>query len=176
MNHQILSRNNIFKGRAFGIQELKIRLPDSRERAYDLVVHNDSVTIVPLDEKGNIWFVSQFRMGSEKNLLELPAGVLEDGETPENCAFREIREEIGMAAGKLHKLGTVYLAPGYSNELNHVYLASDLTPSPLDADDDEFLEVKKYPRISMKSMIAGGEIIDCKSIAALSLTNIFLDK
>jgi len=176
LNHRIIAREVVYKGCAFQVQKLAVRLPDSRERKYDLVVHNDSVTIVPLDEKGNIWFVSQFRMGSEKNLLELPAGVLEDGETPENCASREIREEIGMAAGKLHKLGRVYLAPGYSNELNHIYLASDLTPSPLDADEDEFLEVKKYPRISMKSMIADGEIIDCKSIAALSLTNIFLDK
>ena len=140
------------------------------------MVHNDSVTIVPLDEKGKIWFVTQFRMGSEEILLELPAGILEDGETPENCASREIREEIGMAAGKLHKLGAIYLAPGYSNELNHVYLATDLSPSPLEADEDEFLGIEKYPYISINSMVASGEIIDSKSVAALSLTSIFLNK
>jgi ADP-ribose pyrophosphatase len=176
MNHQITAREVVYKGNAFRVQKLNVRMPDNRVRVYDLVVHNDSVTIVPLDEKGNIWFVTQFRMGSEEILLELPAGVLEDGETPENCASREIREEIGMAAGKLHKLGAIYLAPGYSNELNHIYLATDLSPSPLEADEDEFLEIEKYPFISINSMVASGEINDSKSVAALSLTSIFLNK
>lgn len=158
------------------MQKLHVRLPDQRERDYDLVQHHGSVTIVPLDEQRNIWFVIQFRMGSEKNLLELPAGVLNDGENPKNCALREIREEIGMAAGKLQKLGAVYLAPGYSNELNHIFLATEITPAPLSADEDEFLKVEKYPLKEIHQMIIDGKLMDSKSISAYYFARHFLDK
>ena len=176
MTQEIIARETVYQGHAFRVQKLCVRLPDNREREYDVVMHNDSATIVPLDKEGNIWFVTQFRMGSEEILLELPAGVLDEGETPEDCALREIREEIGMAAGKIQKLGAIYLAPGYSNELNHVFLATGLISSPLDADEDEFLGIAKYPLTSLNTMIAKSEITDSKSIAALSLTSIFLNK
>ena len=70
----------------------------------------DSVIIVPVDQDGNIWFVSQYRLGAQSQLLELPAGVLEEGEQPQSCADREIREEIGMSAGNLQLLGNFYLS------------------------------------------------------------------
>ena len=92
-----------------------------------------------------VWFVTQFRMGSENILLELPAGVMNKNETPMDCALREVREETGMAAGKMVPLGSVYLAPGYSNELNHIFLATELRHDPLDMDEDEFLQVQKIP-------------------------------
>jgi len=176
LNHKILSRKTVFEGHAFKVQKLTVRLPDQRERLYDLVVHDDSVTIVPLDNSGNIWFVTQFRMGSEEILLELPAGVIDEGEEPVNCALREIREEIGMAADNIHKLGTIYLAPGYSNELNYIFLATGLKPAPLAADEDEFLEVKQYPLEEIDSLISKGKLIDSKSISALYLARDLLIK
>ena len=175
MTHSILSRKTVFNGNAFDVEKLQVRLPDGRERAYDLVSHKDSVTLLPLDSDGFVWFVSQFRMGCECQMLELPAGVMDDGESPETCASREIREETGMAAGNLQLLGSVYLAAGYSNEINHIFLATDLNPAPLEMDEDEFLDVKRFSVEEIRKMIEKGELIDSKSLAALLLARAYLN-
>lgn len=171
MTSSILSRQTVFKGHAFDVEKLQVRLPDGRERAYDLVNHKDSVTLLPLDSDGSVWFVSQFRMGCECQMLELPAGVMDDGESPEACAAREIREEIGMAAESLKLLGSVYLAAGYSNEINHIFLATDLIPAPLEMDEDEFLDIKRFSVEEIRKMIENRELIDSKSLAALLLAS-----
>ncbi|MDP2966272.1 MAG: NUDIX hydrolase [Pelolinea sp.] len=175
MIHTILSRKTVFNGHAFDVEKLQVRLPDGRERAYDLVSHKDSVTLVPLDSDGTLLFVSQYRMGCECEMLELPAGVMDDGETPEACAAREIREETGMAAGSLRLLGSVYLAAGYSSEINHILLATGLTHAPLDMDEDEFLNVKRFSVEVIRKMIEKGELIDSKSLAALLLARAYLN-
>jgi len=169
MTHHILSREVVYKAHAFNIEKLHVRLPDSCERDYDLVSHNDSVTIVPIDEDGSIWFVSQYRMGCECDMLELPAGVMHESEEPGSCAAREVREEIGMAAGKLTYLGSAYLAPGYSSENNHIFLAEDLSQAPLAMDDDEFLKVQKITAVKAYEMAESGQIRDSKTLAALLL-------
>jgi ADP-ribose pyrophosphatase len=166
---KILSKTTVFDAKAFTVEKLHVRLPDERERDYSLVRHDDSVTVIPLDVEGNVLLVTQFRMGSETVLLELPAGVMNPGETPLECALREIREETGMAAGKMEHLGSVYLAPGYSSELNHIFLAADLTLSPLQLDDDEFLQTEKIPAAQLSQLAAQGRLQDSKSLAALYL-------
>jgi len=173
MNHKILARKRIFTGRAFDVEELEVALPDGRQRNYDLVDHVDSVTIIPIAKNGEILFVEQFRVGSDEKLLELPAGVMDDGENPEVCAAREVREETGMAAGKLTLLGAVYLAPGYSNELNHIFLAENLTEDPLDQDDDEFLSLKSVAFQETEKLTAEGKLKDSKTIAALYFYRLF---
>lgn len=169
MNFEILKRQTMYQGRAFAVQQVDLHLPDGRTTTYDLVHHNDSITLVPLDEKGNIWFVRQYRLGAAGLLLELPAGVLENGEPPENGARREIREEIGMAAGQMTLLGDFYLAPGYADEHMFIFLASQLSHDPLDADDDEFLELEAIPASKALQMARSGEFRDAKTIAALLL-------
>lgn len=169
MKHSIISRNTVFNGYAFGVEELNVTLPDGRKRTYDLVTHKDSVTIIPVDENEMIWFVEQFRMGSECSLLELPAGVMNGNESPEICAAREVREEIGMSAGQLIPIGSIYLAPGYSNEINHIFLAKGLEPDPLQQDDDEFLTIKKFRKEDLFALILEGDLVDSKSLAALYL-------
>ncbi len=175
MTTTILSRKTVFNGHAFDVEKLQVRLPDGRERDYDLVSHIDSVTLLPLDKEGFIWFVSQFRMGCACQMLELPAGVMDEGETPEACAAREMREETGMAAGNLRLLGSVYLAAGYSSEINHIFLATDLSPAPLEMDEDEFLEIKRFSAEEIRKMIKQGELNDSKSLAALLLAADYLD-
>jgi ADP-ribose pyrophosphatase len=167
VKHVINSRKNVFEGHALNVQQLDVSLPDGRRRNYELVFHRDSVTIIPIEKNGDIWFVEQYRMGSEKKLIELPAGVIDDGESPAECAARETREEIGMAAGKLTHLGAVYLAPGYSSELNHIFLAQELRPDPLQKDDDEFLSVLRLTEVQLADLIAEGKLQDSKSLAAL---------
>ena len=140
-----ISRKEMYHGRAFDIHLVKLRTPDGQVKNYDLVEHRGAVVIVPLDLSGCLLFVRQYRLGAEEKLLELPAGVLEEGELPETCARREIREETGMAAKAWLKLGEYYIAPGYCTEYQHIYLASDLSYDPLEADSDEFIEIVKIP-------------------------------
>ena len=105
MDFKIINRESIYSGRAFNVQKVFLELPNKKQRYFDLVDHNDSVTILPIDDQGYIYFVTQYRLGSQSQLLELPAGVMEDNELPEICAMREIQEEIGMAAENLKLLG-----------------------------------------------------------------------
>ena len=123
--------------------------------------------MVPRDGEGNVWFVQQYRHAAGRVLLELPAGTLNAGEAPEVCAAREVREEIGMAAGTLQYLGGFFNAPGYSTEFLHIFLATDLKPDPSPHDDDEFLNTVKIPLGEAIAMAGDGRIIDAKSIAAL---------
>lgn len=166
---QILSRQNTYHGRAFEVARLGIQTPDGIERQYDLVDHRDSISILPVDEMGQIWFVRQWRLGVQGDLLELPAGVLEPGEEPQAAAEREIREEIGMAARSFHVLGGFYLAPGYCNEYMTVFLARDLYPDPLQMDQDEYITTRKIPVLEAFAMVERGELVDSKTLAALLL-------
>ena len=174
MKFEILNRETVYKGRAFDVQRLEVKLPDERLKSYDLVRHSGAVTLVPLDSESNILFVRQFRIAVNSDMLELPAGMLEIGEEPAACAAREIREETGMAARNLRKLGDYFLAPGYSSEHMHVYLATDLYPAPLAADDDEFLQIQKVPIAKAFEMAAANQIKDAKTLASLLLARPFL--
>jgi ADP-ribose pyrophosphatase len=145
MTFEWLEQKEIYRGRAFAVANVKVRLPDGRITHYDLVEHSGAVTLVPVDDQNRIWFVRQFRMGAKGSLLELPAGTLEKNEDPAVCAAREIREETGLAARNVTKLGEFFLAPGYSSENMHVYLMTDLYEAPLDHDDDEFLQAEAIP-------------------------------
>ena len=173
---QILNTSLIYRGRAFQVENVHVRLPDGRQRDYDLVNHRGAVTILPLDDEGQVWFVRQYRIGARQTLLELPAGVLEEGEDPATGAAREIREEIGMAAGQLLKIGEFFMAPGYSSELMHVFLATDLIPDSLPQDDDEFLEILHFPLSEVMVMAQRGEIIDGKTLTSLLLAQAYLPK
>ena len=176
MPFELLKSEILMKGRAFCIRRDYLRTPDGRETKYDIIEHSGSVVIIPIDEKGNVLLVRQYRHATGGDLLELPAGTLDDNEDPEVCAAREIREETGMAAQVLTKLGDFYLAPGYSTEFMVVYLATGLSKSPLNPDDDEFLSVESIPIAEAIRMAERGEIPDAKSLAALFLAKASLEK
>ncbi|HJS18020.1 MAG TPA: NUDIX hydrolase [Anaerolineales bacterium] len=166
----------LLKGRAFKIRQDTLKTPDGQEFKYEIIEHGGSVVIVPVDEDANILLVRQYRHATGMDLLELPAGTL-DGEEPfEVCAARELREETGMEAGQLQRLGGFYLAPGYSSEFMAVFLATDLKHNPLAGDDDEFLEVEKIPAKDAISMFERDEVLDAKSLAAWLLVKPHLEK
>ena len=169
MDFKILDRESVYQGRAFKVQKVFLELPNQKQRYYDLVDHNDSVTILPIDKNGDVYFVTQYRLGSQSQLLELPAGVVEDHELPEVCAMRELQEEIGMAAEDLQLLGDFFLVPGYCNEHMYTYLARGLYPSTLAQDADEFLKVSKIPYPQVLEMMRSGKIQDAKTLATLAL-------
>ena len=167
--YQLIKSEIVYPGRAFTIRRDHLRMPDGHETKFDIVEHHGSVIILPVDAEGNLLFVRQYRHAAGLNLLELPAGTLDEGEAPEACASREVREETGMAAGRLEHLGGFYLAPGYSTEYMNVYLAMDLRHDPLEADADEFLSVERIPVEEALAMAMRGEIPDAKSLAAFTL-------
>jgi ADP-ribose pyrophosphatase len=176
MRFEFIRSEVLLQGRAFKIRRDTLKTPDGRETKFDIIEHGGSVVLVPVDEDGNVLFVRQYRHATGGDLLELPAGT-RDGEEPfEECAAREIREETGMEAGKLQKVGDFFLAPGYSTEFMAVFLATDLKHNPLDGDDDEFLQVEKIPAKEAAARFEHGEIPDAKSLAAWLLAKPHLEK
>lgn len=176
MPFELLKSEILMKGRAFTIRRDHLKTPDERETKLEIIEHSGSVVIIPIDENGNVLLVRQYRHATGGDLLELPAGTLEENENPEVCAAREIREETGMAAREFTKLGEFYLAPGYSTELMVVFLARGLSHDPLEADADEFLSVESVPIVEAIQMAERGEIPDAKSLAALFLAKPSLQK
>jgi len=164
---EFLSSEVLLEGRAFKIRRDHLRAPDGRQTSFDILEHGGSVIMLPIDERGDLLFVRQYRHAARAELLELPAGTRDGNESYEVCAAREMREETGMAAGTLKKVGEFFLAPGYSTEFMAVFLATDLRPSPLPGDADEFLEVVGMPIAEAIRMAEAGEIPDAKSLAAL---------
>lgn len=169
-----LSFEKQYTGQVFDVVKVHLQLPDGRKRYYDLVQHGDSVTIVPIDDEGRLYFVRQHRIGADKTLLELPAGVLNEDEDPLTGAKREMREEIGLDAKNFQRLGGFYLAPGYADEYMTVYLAKALFESPLDPDADEFLKIETMPVSEAYRRALTGEFEDGKTLASLLLAQPFL--
>jgi len=169
MAFELIESKSIYNGRAFHIRQDKVRLPDGRTTKLDIVEHIGSVVIVPVDDQGSMYFVRQYRHAARLDMLELPAGTLEPGEEPLVCAQREVREETGMASGNIREIGGFYLAPGYSTEFMHVYLATELNHDPLEADADEFLSVEKISVAEAIRLAESGGLPDAKSLAALLL-------
>ena len=174
MPFKTLTRRKKYQGRIFDVAEVRVRLPDGIERNYDLVEHGDSVTILPVDADGFIYFVTQHRVGSGAALMELPAGVLDEGEEPLTAARRELQEEIGMAAKEFQYLGGFYLAPGYTDEFMSVFLATDLVESILEPDEDEFIEVSRLSTSEVFRKAFRGDFADGKTLAALFLAQPYL--
>ena len=176
MPFELIKSETILQGRAFKIRRDTLKTPDGLETKLEIIEHGGSVVILPIDHEGNILFVRQYRHATGKDLLELPAGTRDGAEPYEACAARETREETGMEAGSLAKLGEFYLAPGYSTEFMAVFLATDLKHNPLDPDGDEVLSIEKIPVIKAFELALSGKLPDAKSLAALLLAKSHLEK
>jgi ADP-ribose pyrophosphatase len=172
---ELIKSETLLQGRVFRIRRDYLKTPDGRETKFEIIEHGGSVIVIPVDEHGDMYFVRQYRHAAAMSLLELPAGTRDGDEPYEVCAAREIREETGMEAGTLQKVGEFFLAPGYSSEFMEVYLATDLKPNPLEADEDEFLSVEKYPVKQALAMAERGEMPDAKSLAALLMAKPYLN-
>ena len=176
MSFKLIKSETLLEGRAFKVRRDTLKTPDGRETKLEIIEHSGSVVLLPIDDAGNLLFVRQYRTAVGRDLLELPAGSRNENEPFEKCAAREIREETGMEAGKLQKLGEFYPVPGYSTELMAAFLATELKENPLQADEDEFLQVEKIPLKKAMEMAERGEIRDAKSLAALLLARSHLGK
>ena len=176
MPFELIRSETLLQGRAFKVKRDTLKTPDGRETKLEIVEHSGSVVLIPIDPEGNVLFVHQYRHPAGKDLMELPAGTRAGEEPFEACAAREIREETGMEAGKLVKLGEFFLVPGYSTEFMAVFLATELKENPLQADEDEFLQVENIPLKQAIEMAEEGSIQDAKSLAGLFLARPHLEK
>lgn len=169
---KLASSERLFEGKVINLRRDTVFLPNSRTATREVVEHPGAVAVVPINKEGNIILVRQFRHPIQQIMLEVPAGKLDPGESPETCAVRELAEETGFTANKLRKLTSIYTTPGFSNEIIHLYLAEELVNSDLQPDDDEFIHTEVFTPKQIRQMINSGEICDGKSIVALCLAGI----
>jgi ADP-ribose pyrophosphatase len=161
-----LSSRTVFEGRAVRLRVDTVRRPDGRETTRETVEHAACVAVIAVDGD-DVLLVRQFRKAVEKELLEIPAGGIDPGEDAPAAVIREMQEETGFAPRKLVRLGGFYAAPGWATEYLHLYLATDLVPGRLHAEDTDEIEVVRVPVGEIPGMIASGKFEDAKSIAGL---------
>jgi len=164
---KILSSRVVFEGRAVKLSLSTVEKSKGEIVSREIVEHRDCIAAVVLDDLGNVVMVRQFRVPTGKDILEIPAGVMEDGESPDECVRRELQEEIGYLPQKIVRLGGFYAAPGYCTEYINVFLATGLKESRLVAEDTDEIEIVRVPVAKIAGMIDRGEICDAKSIAGL---------
>lgn len=167
MRETVIKSERLYDGRIVVLDLLDVRLPNGEQSRREVVRHPGAVAVVPLDIDGTVILVSQYRIAADRIMLEIPAGTLDVGEPPELCAERELQEEAGLKPGELVSLGGIFAAPGYTTEYIHLFLATDLQPSSLEMDDDEFIEVVRVPFDEALRMVDSGEIADSKTVVGL---------
>lgn len=162
----------VYTGRLLAVDEETVRMPDGRDVTLEMVRHPGAAAVVPLlsDADGDdpvVLLIHQYRYAAGGSIWEIPAGVLEPGEAPEECARRELEEETGARAARCDHLTTIYTTPGFTDERIHLFLATGLTQGPAAPEGDEQIEVRTRPMSDILRMIRDGEITDGKSVAAL---------
>jgi ADP-ribose pyrophosphatase len=162
-----VSSRYIFRGRAFDVRVDIVIDAEGHETTREIVEHVACIAVVPLDANGDIILVKQYRKAIEKELLEIPAGGIEPGEEPDDAVRRELQEEIGRYPGRIEKMGGFYSTPGFCNEYLYLYLAVDLKPSQLQAEDTSGIIPIGVKPGRIRELIKSGEICDSKSIAGL---------
>lgn len=141
MNFKHLEKKIIFKNDLLCIKEELLELPNGKQAIWNMIVASDAVAILAVTDEDKVLLVKQYRPAVKNKLLEVPSGIIDEGESPEEAAFRELEEETGYRAEKLEKLGTFYTSPGFSHSQLHLYKAFNLIKTQQDLDDAEFLEV-----------------------------------
>jgi ADP-ribose pyrophosphatase len=165
---ETLSSEPIYRGKIFDVRRDHIREGEV-EYDRDIVVHPGSAVIVPVFEDNTVALVRQYRHAAGKYLLEIPAGSLDGDESPDIGAARELEEEIGVRAAKLEKLAEFYVSPGFLTEKMFLYLATEITETAQNLDEDEFVEIERIPLETALEMVRTGTIEDAKTIVGITL-------
>ncbi len=168
---RVTASRRIHEGRIVNLREDTVELLDGRSALREVVEHAQVVAIVPLDDNGDVLLVRQYRLPAEDALLEIPAGGVDEGESIEEAAQRELREETGYRAERFQRLTGFFVSPGYCTEFIHVFLATGLSESPIAGDDDENITVERMPLARAVKLIETEEIRDGKSIIGLLLVD-----
>jgi ADP-ribose pyrophosphatase len=162
---------NIFTGKVLTLNIDTVTLPNGVTIDLEIVRHPGAAAVVPLKDNETVVLIKQFRHAAGGFIFEIPAGKLHPGEDPRNCAARELEEEVGYQAGKLELLSSIFTAPGFTDEVIHIYKASELTAGRQQLDRDEVLEVLEISLEDAIKMIEAGTIRDAKTIVGLQLVS-----
>lgn len=171
LESKLLSHERLFTGKVFDVDRDRVRMPNGRDVTVDVVRHPPSVVIVPIPEPGRVILIRQYRYPVNRWLWEVPAGSVDNGETPEAAARRECHEEIGQVPETLVRLAALLPTPGYCDEEMFFFRASSLTDTDEKAavDEDEDIEVQVFDVRDARDMVRRGEIGDMKTVVALTL-------
>jgi len=170
-NYKVLKSDLKYEGHIINLRLDDVRFPNNKVFLREIIEHKGAVGIIPVCSDGKVIMVKQYRHPVGGFLLEIPAGLFHPGESAQECAIRELKEETGAVATKFHKLAEFYTTPGYSNEKLHLYLAlvdRETSPQP---EEDELLEIEKIDFKEAYDLIAKGEIQDSKTIIGLCLAS-----
>mgnify|MGYP003476568532 FL=1 len=157
----------IYKGTVVTLNVDTVRLPNGHTIDLEVIRHPGASAVVPLKEDGTVVLIRQFRHAANGFIYEIPAGKLHPKEDPFDCAARELEEEIGYKAGRFELLSSIFTAPGFADEVIHIYLATGLTIGTQNLDQDEVLEVVEMPLREAIAKIEDGTIRDAKTIVGL---------
>ncbi|MGL4761940.1 MAG: NUDIX hydrolase [Sarcina sp.] len=163
ISSKVLCENNFLKWNL-----LEVELPNGERSTRNLIDHPGASAIIPIFDDGKVLLVKQYRKAIESEMLEIPAGKLDKGEDPKDCAKRELEEETGYKATNIEYLGKIATAPGFCNEIIYLYKATGLEKGIKNTDEDEFTENVIIPLEEMKAKVRSGEIIDCKTLSILA--------
>lgn len=167
MRERVLASRTVFEGRILKLRVDEVEAADGHRSTREVIEHGGAVGVVCVHE-GDVWLVRQYRHPTEEVLLEIPAGKLGRGEDPEECAARELVEEIGLRPRRLDHLATYYTTPGFTNELFYLYFTDDVMPESGRTDEGEVIEVERRAAASARELLASGEVRDAKSLLGLA--------
>jgi len=173
-NGECLESRSVYDGRVVRLSVDRVRLPNGKVTELEMIRHQGAAAVVPIDGEGNVLLVRQYRYAAAGWLLEIPAGKLDAGEPPEECAVREVEEETGFKPGKLIPMGWIFTTPGFTDERIWLYLAVDLLPAKQNLQEHEVLTVERMPLDAAVDLAASGEIRDAKSVCGLLRAPAFL--
>ena len=166
LTEKTLSTQKIYDGKIVNLRKDTVLLPNGAT-SFREVIHNSGGATIIAEYNGEIYFVKQFRYPYGKTILELPAGKINKGENPLDCATRELEEETGLKANNIKLLQTIYPTPAYTDEVIYIYVAEGVSKGNMHLDDDEFLNVVPIKIEDVKTMLKNGEIHDAKTLVAL---------
>lgn len=162
-----IDSQSIFEGRIIKVRLDTVLLPNGKQSTREIVGHASAVAVVALDEEDKMIMVRQYRKPVEQMVLEIPAGIMEKGEEPLESACRELEEETGYKADHWEELGSFFTGPGFTDERIYLFLATGLHGGTTNPDEDEFLDLCRFPLSELEGMLKRGEIIDAKTIIGL---------
>jgi ADP-ribose pyrophosphatase len=169
LEEKTIKSDKIFTGRVISLQVDEVELPNGQTSKREIIKHPGAVAILPITNDGKIVMVEQFRKALERTLVEIPAGKLEKGENPLECARRELEEETGYDCEKLDWLISFYTSPGFADEIVHLYVATGLSKKEDAAqlDEDEFVNIVELSLSEATQYIEGKKIYDAKTAYAV---------
>ena len=168
MNPKLLNKMKIYQGKVIDLAVDTVLFPEQSVEM-ECIKHPGGAAVVPFLPDGSVVLIKQYRYVINDTIWEIPAGRLEKGENPPDCAFRELEEEVGYKATEVVQLAQIYSAPAYCTEIIYIYLATGLIPGQQRLDDDEYIEIVTLPLDEAVAMVTKGEITDAKTVVGLLL-------